>query len=200
MDWQPERADSVVMLAPVDHWSAGHSQSIAKGTTSFGQVALVRTTLDHRHALRPRSRLRRLHDEPRARCRVGVHVIRWDGWAERREALEAYPHCSVITNLQVHPPQRGRGVGRALIESAEKGVITRGLHRIGVGVADNNPRAAKLDARLGYADTGLRTNSRYMYPDDAGVPREILEHDILLMKDLEVVSSAEGTSALDWRS
>ncbi|MDQ1507756.1 MAG: hypothetical protein QOD57_5483 [Actinomycetota bacterium] len=122
---------------------------------------------------------------------VGVCVIRWGGWAER-EALEAYPDCPVITNLQVHPARRGGGVGTALIESAEKEADARGLHRIGVGVADDNPRAAKLYARLGYADTGLRTNSRYMYPDDAGVPREIVEHDILLVKDLEVVSSAEG--------
>jgi ribosomal protein S18 acetylase RimI-like enzyme len=131
---------------------------------------------------------------------VGVCVIRWGGWAER-EALEAYPDCPVITNLQVHPARRGGGVGTALIESAEKEVNARGLHRIGVGVADDNPRAAKLYVRLGYADTGLRTDSRYMYPDDAGVPREIVEHDILLVKDLEVVSPTEGTDgAIDGRS
>jgi hypothetical protein len=40
-----------------------------------------------------------------------------------------------------------------------------------------------------------------MYPDEAGVPREIVEHDILLVKDLEVVSPAEGAdSAMDGRS
>jgi ribosomal protein S18 acetylase RimI-like enzyme len=131
---------------------------------------------------------------------VGVCVIRWAGWAER-EALEAYPDCPVITNLQVHAARRGGGVGTALIESAEKEVSARGLHRVGVGVADDNGRAAKLYARLGYADTGLRTDSRYMYPDEAGVPREIVEHDILLVKDLEVVSPAEGAdSAMDGRS
>ncbi|MCA1844129.1 MAG: GNAT family N-acetyltransferase [Actinobacteria bacterium] len=131
---------------------------------------------------------------------VGVCVIRWGGWAER-EALEAYPDCPEVTNLQVHPAQRGRGVGTALIESAEKKVRARGLRRIGIGAADDNPRAAMLYARLGYADTGLRTDSRYLYPDDAGVPREIIEHNILLVKNLEVVSPAEGTdSASDGRS
>jgi ribosomal protein S18 acetylase RimI-like enzyme len=122
---------------------------------------------------------------------VGVCVIRWDGGAER-EALEAYPDCPEVTNLQVHRAQRGRGAGTALMEAAEKEVRARGLRRIGVGVADDNPRAAMLYARLGYADTGLRTDSRYVYPDDAGVPREIIEHNILLVKDLEVVSPAEG--------
>jgi ribosomal protein S18 acetylase RimI-like enzyme len=114
---------------------------------------------------------------------VGVCVIRWGGWAER-EAFEAYPDCPVITNLQVDPARRGGGAGTALIEFAEKEVNARGLHQIGVGVADDNVRAGKLYARLGYADTGLRTESRYVYPDDAGVPREIVEGDMLLMKDL----------------
>jgi ribosomal protein S18 acetylase RimI-like enzyme len=131
---------------------------------------------------------------------AGVCVIRWGGWAERG-ALEAYPNCPVITNLQVHDARRGGGVGTALIESAEKEVDARGFRLIGVGVADDNPRAARLYARLGYADTGLRTDSRYMYPDDAGVPREIVEHEILLVKDLEVVSPAEGAdSASNGRS
>jgi len=131
---------------------------------------------------------------------VGVCVIRWDGWAER-EALEAYPDCPVVTNLQVHAARRSGGVGTALIKSAEEAVSARGLHRVGVGVADDNPRAAKLYARLGYVDTGLRTESRYMYPDAAGVPHEIVEHDILLVKDLEAVSPAEGTDgATDGRS
>jgi ribosomal protein S18 acetylase RimI-like enzyme len=125
---------------------------------------------------------------------VGVCVIRWDGWAEQ-EALEAYPDCPEVTNLQVHPAKRGRGVGTALMESAEEKVRARGLRRLGVGVADDNPRAAMLYARLGYADTGLRTDSRYMYPDDAGVPREIVEHNILLVKNLDVVSPAEGADS-----
>lgn len=131
---------------------------------------------------------------------VGVCVIRWDGWAER-EALDAYPDCPEVTNLQVHPAQRGRGVGTALMESAEKTVRARGLRRIGVAAADDNPRAASLYARLGYTDTGLRTDSRYVYPDDAGVLREIVEHNILLVKNLDVISPAEGTdSASDGRS
>ena len=64
----------------------------------------------------------------------------------------AFPDCPELTNLQVAPARRGRGL---------------------------------LYARLGYADTGLRVESRYLYPDDAGVPREIVEHNILLVKRLD---------------
>lgn len=101
---------------------------------------------------------------------VGVGVIRWDGWAEQA-AIAAYPDCPELTNLEVHTAQRGRGVGTALIQSAEDRVRARGFSRVGVGVADDNPKTAMLPARLGYADTGLRSESRYLYPDDAGVPR-----------------------------
>lgn len=63
---------------------------------------------------------------------------------------------------------------------------------LGIGVADDNPDAARLYARLGYADTGLRSESRYMYPDDAGVPGEIVEHNILLVKGTSEGETASG--------
>ncbi len=128
------------------------------------------------------------------RVPLGVCVIRWNGWGEQA-ALDAYPDCPEVTNLQVHPAQRGRGVGTALMESVEKRVRARGFRWIGIGSADDNPRAAMLYARLGYADTGLRTESRYVYPDESGVPREIVEHNILLVKDLDGVSPAKGTDS-----
>lgn len=115
---------------------------------------------------------------------VGVCVIRWDGWAEQ-EALTAFPDCPEITNVQVNQARRGRGVGTALLASAEEKARTRGFSRLGIGVADDNPDAARLYACLGYTDTGLRIESRYMYPDNAGVPGEIVEHNILLVKDLD---------------
>ena len=114
---------------------------------------------------------------------VGVGVIRWEGWSDQG-ALAVFPDCPELTNLQVAEARRGQGVGTALIQAAEERVRARGFGRIGVGVADDNPMAAKLYARLGYADTGLRSKSRYMYPDDSGVPREIVEYNALLVKDL----------------
>jgi GNAT superfamily N-acetyltransferase len=117
---------------------------------------------------------------------VGVGVIRWEGWSDQA-ALAAFPDCPELTNLQVYEARRGSGVGTALIQAAEQRVRARGFSRIGVGVADDNPKAAKLYERLGYADSGLRSESRYMYPDDSGVPREIVEYNALLVKDLAPV-------------
>src|SRR5438445_3380889 len=109
---------------------------------------------------------------------VGVGVIWWEGWSDQA-ALAAFPDCPELTNLEVHAAQRGRGVGTSLIQAVEQLVRARGFGRIGVGVADDNPKAAMLYARLGFAETGLRSESRYMYPDDAGAPREIVECNAL---------------------
>ena len=77
-------------------------------------------------------------------------------------------------------------MGSAIIEAAENKVRGRGFNRLGISVADDNPDAARLYARLGYVDSGLRHESRYMYPDDAGVLVEQVEHDVLLVKALDV--------------
>lgn len=114
---------------------------------------------------------------------VGVCVIRWDGAAEEETEPSEWPR---LTNLQVHPTHRGRGVGTALIEAAEERAGGRGFSRLGISVADDNPEAARLYARLGYADSGLRRESRYTYPDDTGALVERVEHDILLVKALDL--------------
>jgi len=115
---------------------------------------------------------------------LGVCVIRWDGWIEE-ELLAGSLDVPRLTNLQVHGARRGRGVGTALIESAEEKVRARGFSRVGIAVADDNPKAARLYGRLGYTDSGLRSESRYTYPDDAGRPREVVEHNTILVKDLD---------------
>ena len=115
---------------------------------------------------------------------VGVCVIRWDGSAE--EEPEPSAEWPRLTNLQVHPTHRGRGVGTALIEAAEERARGLGFRRLGISVADDNPEAGRLYARLGYADSGLRHESRYMYPDDTGALVERVEQDILLVKALDV--------------
>ena len=69
---------------------------------------------------------------------VGVCVIRWDGSAEEKpEPSAEWPQ---VTNLQVHPAHRGRGVGSALIEATEERARGRRLSRLGISVADDNPR------------------------------------------------------------
>ena len=115
---------------------------------------------------------------------AGVCGIRWDSLAEEVPAPSVeWPR---LTNLHVHPTHRGRGVGTALIEAAEDKVRGRGFSRLGISVADDNPEAARLYARLGYVDSGLRRESRYLYPDDAGVLAERVEREVLLVKALHV--------------
>lgn len=119
-----------------------------------------------------------LDDEP-----VGSAVIRWSGDRDPdiRAALPASPS---ISNLTDAPPRQGRGVGTALVSVAEDRIRQNGYNRAGIGVAEDNPGAARLYRRMGYVDTGLRSVSRYDYPDEDGALREIVEHCRTLIKQL----------------
>lgn len=114
---------------------------------------------------------------------AGVGLVNWAGFREA-EAREGLPGCPELSNLHVAEDARGRGVGTALIRAAEDLARTRGYRRLGLGVDEDNPDAARLYLRLGYVDSGVRCVSRYTYPDDAGVPREMVEHCRCLVIDL----------------
>ncbi len=114
---------------------------------------------------------------------AGSCVLRWSGWVGT--AVGAHLRdCPEITNLHVVEELRGRGIGTALIGAAEDRARAAGFERISIGVAEENPRAAKLYERLGYDDTGLRHESRYRSADADGVDREVIEHDRALVKAL----------------
>jgi len=114
---------------------------------------------------------------------VGSGVIRWAG--DRDPAIRAaLPGCPAISNLGVTPARQGQGVGRQLTLAAEDRIRRRGYTRAGIGVGEDNLRAARLYARLGYVDTGLRCASRYDYPDQDGVLREVIENDIAMVREL----------------
>jgi ribosomal protein S18 acetylase RimI-like enzyme len=114
---------------------------------------------------------------------AGSCDLHWDGWVAP-ELRTALPSCPEITNLHVVPELRGQGTGSALIAAAEGRARAAGYHQVGIGVADDNPRACRLYERLGYRDTGLRNESRYRYPDENGVDRDITEHNLALLKTL----------------
>lgn len=114
---------------------------------------------------------------------VGTCVIRWGGDPDP-QIRDALPDCPAIINLHVGQAHQGRGIGTALIRCAETTIQRRGYHRATMGVGEDNPRAMALYTRLGYRDTGLRCVSRYDYPDDDGVVREVIEHNIALVRDL----------------
>jgi ribosomal protein S18 acetylase RimI-like enzyme len=71
--------------------------------------------------------------------------------------LEALaPESWYVNVLACYPAHRGRGLGSRLLDLAERIAAAEGLARMSVIVADDNPRAARLYARHGYAEAARR--------------------------------------------
>ena len=116
---------------------------------------------------------------------VGSGEIRWNG-CRAGEVLERYPDCPEINGLAVWPPERqSRGIGTAIIRASEDLATRRGFGRIGLGVDDDNVRAAALYLRLGYRETGCRYADRYHYIDDAGTRHDFADPCRFLIKSLK---------------
>ncbi|WP_063827492.1 GNAT family N-acetyltransferase [Streptomyces qaidamensis] len=116
--------------------------------------------------------------------------MRWGGCdAAVRAAL---PGCPEINALSVWPPARSHGIGTALIEAAEERAREPGRTAIGLGVAEDNPRAAALYARLGHQPP-VPYVGRWSYQDHAGVTRECAERLTFLVKALSRASRAQRT-------
>lgn len=103
----------------------------------------------------------------RRRSLVGHAEILWDGCRDAAVNV-AHPHCPEINALDVFPESvRSQGIGSALIRACEDLARERGRSRIGLGVADSNPRAAGLYQRLGYTGS-TRYLDRYTCIDSMG--------------------------------
>jgi ribosomal protein S18 acetylase RimI-like enzyme len=66
-----------------------------------------------------------------------------------REDVRRYGH---VTDLVVHEAWRGRGVGRRLLEEAERLARAAGLRRLAIGVLEANEGAARLYRGFGFGD------------------------------------------------
>jgi ribosomal protein S18 acetylase RimI-like enzyme/uridine kinase len=122
---------------------------------------------------------------------IGTGLLDWRGSRETH-ASGAYPTVPTITNLHVHPPFQGHGAGTAIIAAAERTAAERGHTHVTIGVAADNPRAARLYGRLGYARTGVEDESRYCWTDDDGAVHAEVEHVELLVKNLAVPAESGG--------
>lgn len=60
--------------------------------------------------------------------------------------------------IAVHPEQRGRGIGRLLIETACKDASLRGAIEVFLEVRENNTPARTLYHRAGFVDVGRRAD------------------------------------------
>jgi RimJ/RimL family protein N-acetyltransferase len=113
---------------------------------------------------------------------VGSGEVLWRGCGAD-EVQQRFPGCPEISGLTVWPPERqSKGVGTALIRAAEALAVQRGHHRIGLGVDDQNERAAALYLRLGYRETGCLYLDRYHYVDDRSVRHEVADPCRFLVK------------------
>jgi len=115
---------------------------------------------------------------------VGSGEIRWHGCAAP-EVRARYPDCPELNGLAVWPAERrSQGIGTALIQAMEERVRVRGCDSVGLGVGDDNARAAALYGRLGYEDVGLPYLDRYAYVDDSGVRHDVADPCRFLVKRL----------------
>ncbi|MFF0012477.1 GNAT family N-acetyltransferase [Streptomyces sp. NPDC005374] len=114
---------------------------------------------------------------------VGHAELRWVG-CDAAAVRAARPGCPEINGLGVWPEElRSRGIGTALIHTAEELTLERGITAVGLGVAKDNPRAATLYARLGYAPL-TDYHDRWSYEDPDGVLHDWVEECTFLVKDL----------------
>ncbi|MEU6146443.1 GNAT family N-acetyltransferase [Streptomyces sp. NPDC047081] len=114
---------------------------------------------------------------------VGHLEMRWGGCADPG-VRAACPGCPEIGALGVWPDElRSRGIGTALVHAAEELARERGLSVVGVGVGEDNPRAAALYARLGYRPL-LGYIGRWSYEDTDGVTHEYADPCTFLTKEL----------------
>ncbi|GGP57125.1 hypothetical protein GCM10010231_30150 [Streptomyces sindenensis] len=116
---------------------------------------------------------------------VGTAQILWRGCAAP-EVQARFPGCPELNGLGIWPPElRSRGIGTALIRAAEERVRAAGHPLVGLGVDDDNARAAALYLRIGYRETGCRYLDRYAYIDDDGVRHEVADPARFLVKELD---------------
>jgi GNAT superfamily N-acetyltransferase len=114
---------------------------------------------------------------------VGHTELRWGG-CDDAAVRAARPGCPEINALAVWPPTvRSRGIGGALVRAAEERARGQGRTAIGLGVADDNPRAAALYTRLGYLPLAPYLG-RWSYEDHDGTTRACVEKLTFLVKEL----------------
>jgi ribosomal protein S18 acetylase RimI-like enzyme len=66
------------------------------------------------------------------------------------------PGTVLVSQLWTAPRQRGKGLGRELMDAVTRWAAGRRAARICLGVAESNLGVQKFYERLGYADSGIR--------------------------------------------
>lgn len=72
---------------------------------------------------------------------------------------------AVLWDIRVLPEFQGRGIGRHLVEFAEQWAKSKGAEKLDIETQDNNARACRFYALLGYELVSFESNA---YPDLTG--------------------------------
>jgi ribosomal protein S18 acetylase RimI-like enzyme len=127
---------------------------------------------------------------------AGAGEIRWQGCAAP-EVHGRFPDCPEINGLAVWPAERrSHGIGTAIVRTAEDLAVQTGYQWIGLGVDDQNTRAAALYLRLGYQETGCRYLDRYHYVDDNGIRHDAADPCRFLIKPLAATPATRSNPSL----
>ena len=68
----------------------------------------------------------------------------------------------LLENIAVHPEHSGMGLGRALIDRAEKDCLNLGLHEIRLSTHEEMPQNVVIYSRLGWRESGRSDNKVHM--------------------------------------
>jgi GNAT superfamily N-acetyltransferase len=131
----------------------------------------------------------------------GSYLVAWAradpaGWVfvARPGSTHASPRAqqlgaAELVDLQVAASRRGLGIGRALMDAAERLALDAGWTRLGLAVtvaSANNHIARDMYARRGYGDSGLgEFQDGYVHWDAAGRPQWNGETHVYLVKALD---------------
>lgn len=115
---------------------------------------------------------------------VGTCEVRWDGCAAP-EVRAAVGNCPEINGLFVWPASlRSQGIGTSFICTAEARARERGVRHLGMGVRQDNVRAAALYWRLGYRPV-VSYVDRYTHLDAEGVPQHKADSCTFMISTLD---------------
>jgi GNAT superfamily N-acetyltransferase len=83
------------------------------------------------------------------------YLIAWDGDDPLGHAHLALTDPPEIQDVEVLERHRGRGIGTALVEAAEREAAARGFDRLTISVSTAKPEVQALYERSGFRDAGL---------------------------------------------
>jgi [ribosomal protein S18]-alanine N-acetyltransferase len=129
---------------------------------------------------------------------VQTYVVAWDGDEPVGHAHVAWAGTDTgdpeVQDVFVLEERRREGVATALIAHVERVAAARGHRRVSIGCGVANDAARRLYTRLGYRDAGLEPKRVTGTIEIRGLPVEVDDTLVYLVKDLPVDFEASRSS------